>query len=255
MDNVNIESTLNYIEKLDKKLIDEIDNITFEYNGLSTEGQKLLQILNYSPKIIKPTREKIKNLKNIEMPQLSELIKLDYSKLEINPVNIINKKETKKVINNLIKSIIDDIIKNIDININNKNINNKVHNEKEEEINDNIDNIIKTSSNEIKLEENFFYEIKVFLFGKDDFIIINITPQDSIKKIKERIINEIIAEKDYKIEYSNEEVYELKTIEKIGDKFISSYFHFEDAKALIDNNIKIIGFVESKLYKVKSSKL
>ena len=35
----------NYIEKLDKKLIDEIDNITFELNGLSTEGRKLLQIL------------------------------------------------------------------------------------------------------------------------------------------------------------------------------------------------------------------
>ena len=70
MDDINIESTLNYIEKLDKKIIDEIDSITFENDGLSKEGQKILQVLNYSPKVIKQTREKIKNLKSVEMPQL-----------------------------------------------------------------------------------------------------------------------------------------------------------------------------------------
>ena len=116
MDNVNIESTLNYIEKIDKKLIDEIDNITFELNGLSKEGQKLLQVLNYSPKVIKANREKIKNLKNIEMPQLSELVKLDYSKLDIDNTEIKNKKEIKNAIINLAKNIINDIIKNIDFN-------------------------------------------------------------------------------------------------------------------------------------------
>ena len=88
MDNVNIESTLNYIEKLDKKIIDEIDSIAFENNGLYKEGQKLLQVLNYSPKVIKQTREKIKNLKNIEIPQLSELENLDYSKLSKKYLNV-----------------------------------------------------------------------------------------------------------------------------------------------------------------------
>jgi hypothetical protein len=260
MDNVNIESTLNYIEKIDKKLIDEIDNITFELNGLSTEGQKLLQILNYSPKVIKANREKIKNLKNIEMPQLSELVKLDYSKLDIDNTEIKNKKEIKNAIINLAKNIINDIIKNIDFN--NSNHKKDYKEEKKIEISDNNLNIKNenenkisntSSSSEIKLEDNFSYELKVFLFNKDDFIIINITPNETIKMVKEKIINKILAEKDYEI--TNEKDYELRIVEKIGDKFIYKFFHFQDIKPIIDNNIKIIAFVENKLYKVKSSKI
>ena len=260
MDNVNIESTLNYIEKIDKKLIDEIDNITFELNGLSTEGQKLLQVLNYSPKVIKANREKIKNLKNIEMPQLSELVKLDYSKLDIDNTEIKNKKEIKNAIINLAKEIINDVIKNIDFN--NSNHKKDYKEEKKIEINDNNLNIKNenenkisntSSSSEIKLEDNFSYELKVFLFNKDDFIIINITPNETIKMVKEKIINKILAEKDYEI--TNEKDYELRIVEKIGDKFIYKFFHFQDIKPIIDNNIKIIAFVENKLYKVKSSKL
>ena len=260
MDNVNIESTLNYIEKIDKKLIDEIDNITFELNGLSTEGQKLLQVLNYSPKVIKANREKIKNLKNIEMPQLSELVKLDYSKLDIDNTEIKNKKEIKNAIINLTKNIINDIIKNIDFN--NSNHKKDYKEEKKIEISDNNLNIKNenenkisntSSSSEIKLEDNFSYELKVFLFNKDDFIIINITPNETIKMVKEKIINKILAEKDYEI--TNEKDYELRIVEKIGDKFIYKFFHFQDIKPIIDNNIKIIAFVENKLYKVKSSKI
>ena len=260
MDNVNIESTLNYIEKIDKKLIDEIDNITFELNGLSTEGQKLLQVLNYSPKVIKANREKIKNLKNIEMPQLSELVKLDYSKLDIDNTEIKNKKEIKNAIINLAKNIINDIIKNIDFN--NSNHKKDYKEEKKIEISDNNLNIKNenenkisntSSSSEIKLEDNFSYELKVFLFNKDDFIIINITPNETIKMVKEKIINKILAEKDYEI--TNEKDYELRIVEKIGDKFIYKFFHFQDIKPIIDNNIKIVAFVENKLYKVKSSKI
>ena len=260
MDNVNIESTLNYIEKIDKKLIDEIDNITFELNGLSTEGQKLLQVLNYSPKVIKANREKIKNLKNIEIPQLSELVKLDYSKLDIDNTEIKNKKELKNAILNLAKEIINDVIKNIDFN--NSNHKKDYKEEKKIEISDNNLNIKNenekkksntSSSSEIKLEDNFSYELKVFLFNKDDFIIINITPNETIKMVKEKIINKILAEKDYEI--TNEKDYELRIVEKKGDKFIYKFFHFQDIKPIIDNNIKIIAFVENKLYKVKSSKI
>ena len=113
MDNINIESTLNFISKMDKKIIDEMDNITFEYNGLKKESEKLLQILNYSPKIIKPTREKIKNMKNIELPQLSELNELNFSKLYVNK-NQRQEKEKNLMIKNLLMSIIDDMIKNIE---------------------------------------------------------------------------------------------------------------------------------------------
>ena len=52
----------------------------------------------------------------MEMPKLSELGRLYYSKLDINPMELKNKKEIKNALNNLIKDIIDGIIKNIDFN-------------------------------------------------------------------------------------------------------------------------------------------
>ena len=45
------------------------------------------------------------------MPKLSELGRLYHSKLDINPMELKNKKEIKNALNNLIKDIIDDIIK------------------------------------------------------------------------------------------------------------------------------------------------
>ena len=255
MDNINIESTLSYIEKKDEKLKSEMDIINFDYDGLSNEGQKLLQILNYSPKIIRPTREKIKNLKSIEIKQFSELKNLDYSKLDINPKQRNkNRKEIKQMIKSLLQSIIEEIIKNI----NNKkldenNIENIENNSiKEEKIKLNL---IKYHSTEIKFKENYFYELKVFIFNKDDFIIINITTEDTIKAIKEKIINKIIAEKEYEIKYSSDKDYELRILKKEDDKFILGQYPIEDTKYIFENNIKIISFLENNLYKFKSSKV
>ena len=57
------------------------------------------------------------------MPKLSELGRLYYSKLDINHMELKNKKEIKNALNNLIKDIIDGIIKNIDfINGNHKKV-------------------------------------------------------------------------------------------------------------------------------------
>ena len=238
MDNVNIESTLSYNERFEKNLIEEMDNITFEYDGLSGEGEKLLQILNYSPKVIKSNRDSIKNLKIIEMPQLSELSKLDFSKLDIIPKQRNNTK-INQMIKNLLISIIDNIINNIK------------EEKKDKEIN--IDKGL--SSPKIKIKNNLYYEIKVFLFNRDDFVIINIKPDDTIKIVKERIINKIIAEKEYEIKYTSEADYDLRTVEEDDDKFIIGLAPIEDIRTIYDKNIKIISFVENKIYKIKSSKL
>ena len=238
MDNVNIESTLSYNERFEKNLIEEMDNITFEYDGLSGEGEKLLQILNYSPKVIKSNRDSIKNLKIIEIPQLSELSKLDFSKLDIIPKQRNNTK-INQMIKNLLISIIDNIINNIK------------EEKKDKEIN--IDKGL--SSPKIKIKNDLFYEIKVFLFNKDDFVIINIKPDDTIKIVKERIINKIIAEKEYEIKYTSEADYDLRTVEEEDDKFIIGLAPIEDIRTIYDKNIKIISFVENKIYKIKSSKL
>lgn len=251
MDNFNIDFTLNFIEKTNKKLIDEMENISFEYNGLSKEGQKLLQILNYSPKIIKQNRETMKNTKNIEIPELSELEKLDYSKLNIKPKKPKYNKGTKKMINSLLMSIIDDIINNIEDNDDEKdNIEElkNIINEKKGK-----DRLKRFNSSEKKINEKLLYELKVFLLNKDDFIIITITPEDSIKSIKERIINKIIAEKDFEIKYSSEKDYEIRIITEKDDKFNFGP-PIENIKLIFEYNIKIIAFIE-KLYKAKSSKL
>ena len=252
MDDINIESTLNYIEKLDKKIIDEIDSITFENDGLSKEGQKILQVLNYSPKVIKPTREKIKNLKNIEMPQLSELEKLDYSKLDVDPVERHNKR-VFKIVSQILNSIIDNTLLNIK---EKKDVISDIKKAKSDKFvgEENSNSLIGTSSEKI-IKGDIFYEVKVFLFNKDDFITIKITIEDSIKMIKERIINKIVAEKEYEINYSSEKDYELRTIEENEDKFVTGFFSIEDAKFIIDNKIKIIAFVKNDIYKVKSSYL
>ena len=252
MDDINIESTLNYIEKLDKKIIDEIDSITFENDGLSKEGQKILQVLNYSPKVIKPTREKIKNLKNIEIPQLSELQKLDYSKLDVDPVERHNKR-VFKIVSQILNSIIDNTLLNIK---EKKDVISDIKKAKSDKFvgEENSNSLIGTSSEKI-IKGDIFYEVKVFLFNKDDFITIKITIEDSIKMIKERIINKIVAEKEYEINYSSEKDYELRTIEENEDKFVTGFFSIEDAKFIIDNKIKIIAFVKNDIYKVKSSYL
>ena len=251
MDNVNIESTSNYNERFEKKIIEEMESITFEYDGLSGQGEKLLQILNYSPKVVKPTKETINNLKVIEMPQLSELEKLDYSELDMLPKKRSDKETIKQMIKNLIISIIDNIIKNISINKSEKN------NIKEIDNITNEKNIIKNESivSKINLTENVIRELKIYLFNQDDFIIINITPDDSISMIKERIINKIIAEKDYELQFTSEKDYDLRSIEIIDDQFIMGLAAIKDVKSIYDNDIKIIAFVENKIFKIKSSKL
>ena len=251
MDNVNIESTSNYNERFEKKIIEEMENITFEYDGLSGQGEKLLQILNYSPKVVKPTKETINNLKVIEMPQLSELEKLDYSGLDMLPKKRSDKETIKQMIKNLIISIIDNIIKNISINKSEKNNIEKIVNITNEK------NIIKNESivPKINLTENVIRELKIYLFNQDDFIIINITPDDSISMIKERIINKIIAEKDYELQFTSEKDYDLRSIEIIDDQFIMGLAAIKDVKSIYDNDIKIIAFVENKIFKIKSSKL
>jgi hypothetical protein len=260
MDNVNIESTMNFITKIDKKIIEEMDNITFEYNGLSKEAEKLLQILNYSPKVIKPNREKIKNMKNIEMPQLSELQNLDFSKLDINAQKRNQNKEIKIMIKNLLMNIIDEIIKNI----NKRKASNKDSIDEDElnmntsKINDqNINlNLMKYNSVEINYNKvKYIRELKVFLFNKDDFIIIDITPEDTINILKEKIINKIIAEKDYEIKYNSLDEYELKTIKVENDKYVVGLLPIPDTKFIYDNNLKIISFLENEIKKLKTSKL
>ena len=256
MDNVNIESTLNFISAMDKKIIDEMDNITFEYNGLSKEAEKLLQILDYSPKVKKPTREKIKNMKIIEMPQLSELNELDFSKLYINPHQR-QKNEIKSMIKNLLINIIDDIIYNIHSENKNsieegKNINISIDEEKIKK-----SNLIKFNSMEINYNnnENDSRELKVFLFNKDDFIIINIKPEDTIDTIKETIINKIIAEKDYEIKYSSGKEYDLRTIKVENDKFIVGFLPIENTKFIFENNLKNISFLENGIKRIKTTKI
>ena len=118
MDNFNIDFSKNFIKNTDQKLIDEIDNVTFEYNKLSKEGDKLLQILSYSPKINKLDINQIKNIPKISVPQLSELKSLNYSLLYPKNINqtIIKKNEIEDMIKKLLLSIVNNILEKYNIN-------------------------------------------------------------------------------------------------------------------------------------------
>ena len=103
--------------------------------------------------------------------------------------------------------------------------------------------------------ENDSRELKVFLFNKDDFIIINIKPEDTIDTIKETIINKIIAEKDYEIKYSSGKEYDLRTIKVENDKFIVGFLPIENTKFIFENNLKNISFLENGIKRIKTTKI
>ena len=194
------------------------------------------------------------------MPQLSELKNLDFAKLDINAQKRNQNKEIKIMIKNLLMNIIDEIIKNI----NKRKASNKDSIDEDElnmntsKINDqNINlNLMKYNSVEINYNKvKYIRELKVFLFNKDDFIIIDITPEDTINILKEKIINKIIAEKDYEIKYNSLDEYELKTIKVENDKFIVGLLPIPDIKFIYENNLKIISFLENEIRKLKTTKL
>jgi hypothetical protein len=266
MDNFNIDFTLNYIKKIDQKLIDEMDNITFEYNKLSKEGDKLLQILNYSPKVSRPDRKIIENQPAINIPQLSELKTLDFSILDSknNIENISSnrdEKEKKEMIKDILFSIIDNVLEKYN---NNSSINsiktdedaeetfikllikNKNKSEYEEK---KIDNEYGATASKLGLEMNLLNQIKVYLFNNNDYILINITSKDKKKYIKEKIIKKIIDNKKCKLSNTSEEAYEIRPInEDNEDKFIMGSSPLENNDLFFKEKIKAIAFLENQNY-------
>lgn len=268
MDHYNIEFTQDFISRIDQKLINEMDNITFEYNKLSSQGEKLLQILNYSPKVEKPDREQIKNLPKINIPQLSELKTLDFSILDApkNKQNIspkIKANEIEDMIRNIINSIIDNIFEKYNIN----NINNikiiRTDEEEDEEFEKIIiknkkksedeekkrDNEFENRASKIGLEMNLINQIKVYLFNNNDFILINISPKDKIRTIKEKIIKKIKDSKKYKLTNTSAEAYEIRVInEDNEDNFIMGSSPLENNDSLFKEKINTIAFLENQNY-------
>ena len=197
MDYFNIDLTLKYINDTDKKLVDEMNNITFEYNKLSREGDKLLQILSYSPKVNKPDNNMIKRLQKINIPELSELKSLNFSLLGANSQIIsasIRENENRDMVKNIVISIIDNIFENDNYNILKTEdsdddeelakilMKNRKKSEEEEK---KRDSEFTATASRLGLEMNLLNQIKVYLFkskfinnNNDDYIIINITAKD-----------------------------------------------------------------------------
>ena len=266
MDNFNIDFTKNFIKNTDHILMDEMDNITFEYNKLSKEGSKLLQILNYSPKICKLDINQIKNIPKISIPQLSELKVLNYSiSSQTKKNNEISKKNnTKNEIEEMIKRLLYSIIDNILEKYNIDHIKFMKTEEDEEEEFEKImfknkkksdaeerkrDNEFTIAASRIGLEMNLLNQIKVYLFNNNDYILINITPKDKIKSIKEKIIQKILDTNKYKLKNTSEEAYEIRLInEEDKDKLIIGSYPLENNESLFKEKINSIAFLENKNY-------
>lgn len=262
MDFFNLDVTLKLIKKSDKKLLEELDNITFEYEKLSREGDKLLQNLNYSPKEKKPDRDKIKNLPLITIPQLSELQNLDFSVLssysnkKINQINL-NEEEKFDMIKSILLTIIDNAIDNNNI------YNIKIYEDEDEEFDkilfknkkkseddeEKRDNEFSIAASRFGLEMNLLNQIKVYLFNNNDYIIINITPKDKIKSIKEKIIKKIIETNKYNLKSTTYEAYEIRIIdEEHGDKFIMGSTPLENNESIFKEKVSNIAFLENPNY-------
>ena len=123
MDYFNIDSVFELIEKSKRKIIDEMESITFENDKLSKESDKLLQILEYSPKKRNLERDIIKTLPIIKLkppiiePKLSNKKNNKHSKLPSTPnidsFGISNKginQENQEIVKDILKIIIDNSV-------------------------------------------------------------------------------------------------------------------------------------------------
>ena len=123
MDYFDIDSIFELVEKNKKIIRDEMDTITFENDKLSRESDKLLQILEYSPKkrmlerdiiksipIIKlnppPEEKNQKNVKNTKHSKLPSTPNIDsFVKSEKAP-----NQENNEIAKDILNSIIDDAV-------------------------------------------------------------------------------------------------------------------------------------------------
>ena len=119
MDYFNIDSVFELIEKSKRKIIDEMEAITFENDKLSKEADKLLQILEYSPKKRQLEKEIIKSLPVIKLkpPEIEHKKTKNknsrHSKLPSTPnIDSFANKEVNQENQEIVKSILNSIIDN-----------------------------------------------------------------------------------------------------------------------------------------------
>ena len=124
MDYFNIDSVFELIEKNKNKLRNELDTITFDNDKLSKESDKLLQILEYSPRTRHLERDILKSLPIIKLkPPNEQKIsknekKTKHSKLPSTP-NIdfdsfaISNKNDNQENNEIVKDILILIVENV----------------------------------------------------------------------------------------------------------------------------------------------
>ena len=125
MDYFNIDSVFELIEKNKKKLRNELDTITFDNDKLSKESDKLLQILEYSPRTRHLERDILKSLPIIKLkPQNEQKIsknekKSKHSKLPSTPnidfdsFTISNKndnQENKEIVKDILILIVENVV-------------------------------------------------------------------------------------------------------------------------------------------------
>ena len=122
MDYFDIDSIYELVEKSKKKLRDEMDNITFDNDKLSKENDKLLQLLEYSPKTRYLERDLIKSLPIIKLKPPPDSInnkntkKTKHSKLPSTPIidsYVMPQKgnqESREIAKDILNSIIDDAV-------------------------------------------------------------------------------------------------------------------------------------------------
>ena len=112
MDYFDVDSIVEVIDKNKQKIKDEMNNIIFDNDKLSKEGNKLLQILEYSPKTRYADKDIVKSLPMIKLkPEEKRVIKTsNHMKLPSTP-NINSFLFQEKVVNNPVnKEVVKEII-------------------------------------------------------------------------------------------------------------------------------------------------
>ena len=308
MDYFNIDSVFELIDKSKRKIIDEMEAITFENDKLSKEADKLLQILEYSPKKRQLEREIIKSLPIIKLkpPEIEHKKTKNkntrHSKLPSTPnidSYITPNKELNQENQEIVKDILNSIIDNSVEKSENKEKKEEQKSEKSEEDEDDDDDYFEKmmAQREKQMEErekkmakeneedeelgirrhkptksqdlvqmekskdnrqisytsrlskamNLLTKVKVYIFNTETNFDINISPNDTVKSVKNTIIN-ILINKKYDLTYTTENAFDIRLIEDDSTKPNMDYPPLENSSLMLLVKPKAIAFLENPKY-------
>ena len=277
MDYLDFESILNLSDINKKKTIEQMNQISFDFDQLNNQSDILLQMLDYSPKIKSKNLEKLKFKPMIKIEQLSDLKKIEplsptkekCMRLLLNkkyhpPPPKLSQQDKIEICKSLVSEIINKILGKIrdDDSSSVNSIDSGIFEAKTEKKNEESEfklSDIKKNSNDFTDDNNLNTEvysplminstqetIKIYLMNTEKNIDVNISKNDTVNSTKIKII-QIIKEKNIiELHSQNPYDYVLRLTDDDDFKADMDLPPLENSTNIYDMKIKTLVFISIK---------